>query len=115
GIQYDAISNDSSGEDNSPDWFWDSAGRINESGSTLTMRIPFSSLRYEQSNPAQWRIMLYRNMPREFRYQMFTSRLPRDSNCFICNTRPLVGLAGLPSRRHLVVAPLRTRQQTALA
>jgi uncharacterized protein DUF5916 len=113
GIQYDAISNDSSGEDQSPDWFWDSAGRITESGWTLEMRIPFSSLRYEQSDPTQWRIMLYRNMPREFRYQMFTSRLPRDSNCFICNTRPLVGLAGLPSGSHWVVAPYASGNQTA--
>ena len=78
------------------------------------MRIPFSSLRYEKSDPEQWRIMLYRNMPREFRYQMFTSRLPRDSNCFICNTRPLVGLAGLPSGSHWVVAPYVTGNQVAL-
>ena len=28
GIQYDAISSDASGEDNSPDFFWDSAARI---------------------------------------------------------------------------------------
>jgi hypothetical protein len=114
GIQYDAISSDASGEDNSPDFYWDSAGRITESGWTLEMRVPFSSLRYEESDPAQWRIMLYRNWPREFRYQMFTSRLPRDSNCFICNTRPLVGLSGLPSGSHWVVAPFATGNQTAL-
>jgi len=114
GIQYDAISSDASGEDNSPDFYWDSAGRITESGWTLEIRVPFSSLRYEESDPAQWRIMLYRNMPREFRYQMFTSRLPRDSNCFICNTRPLVGLSGLPSGSHWVLAPFATGNQTSL-
>ena len=114
GIQYDAISSDASGEDNSPDFYWDSAGRITEGGWTLEIRVPFSSLRYEESDPAQWRIMLYRNWPREFRYQMFTSRLPRDSNCFICNTRPLVGLAGLPSGSHWVVAPFATGNQAAV-
>jgi hypothetical protein len=113
GIQYDAISSDASGEDQSPDFYWDSAGRITESGWTLEIRVPFSSLRYEDSDPEQWRIMLYRNMPREFRYQMFTSRLPRDSNCFICNTRPLVGLAGLPSGSHFVIAPYATGNQLA--
>jgi hypothetical protein len=46
---------------------------------------------------------------------MFTSRLPRDSNCFICNTRPLVGLSGLPSGSHFVVAPFATGNQTSLA
>jgi hypothetical protein len=114
GIQYDAISSDAAGEDSAPDFFWDSAGRVTESGWVLEMRIPFSSLRYERSDPEQWRIMLYRNMPREFRYQMFTSRLPRDSNCFICNTRPLVGLSGLPSGSHWVVAPYATGNQVAL-
>ncbi len=113
GIQYDAISSDASGEDNSPDFYWDSAGRITESGWNLEIRIPFSSLRYEDSDPAQWRILLYRNMPRQFRYQMFTSRLPRDANCFICNTRPLVGLAGLPSGSHFVVAPFATGNHTS--
>src|SRR5688572_23074922 len=38
GIQYDAISSDASGEDNSPDFYWDSAGRITETGWTLEMR-----------------------------------------------------------------------------
>ncbi len=105
GIQYDAITNDASGEDSSPDFFWQSAGRITPTGWVLEMRIPFSSLRYDGSDPEQWRILLYRNRPREFRYQMFTSRLPRDSNCFICNTQPLVGLEDLPSGSHWVAAP----------
>ncbi|HVS02507.1 MAG TPA: DUF5916 domain-containing protein, partial [Thermoanaerobaculia bacterium] len=105
GIQYDAISSDASGEDSAPDFFWDAAGRITADGWELEIRIPFASLRYGDSDPEQWRIMLYRNWPREFRYQMFTSRLPRDSSCFICNTRPLVGLEGLPSGSHWVAAP----------
>ena len=105
GIQYDALSSDASGEDSSPDFFWDSAARISEEGWVLEIRIPFSSLRYTETDPEAWGIMLYRNHPREFRYQMFTSRLPRDSTCFICNVRPLTGLAGLPSGDHWVAAP----------
>ena len=105
GIQYDAITSDAADEDSAPDFFWESAGAITESGWTLEMRIPFASLRYGESDPEQWGIMLYRNWPREFRYQMFTSRLPRDSNCFICNVRPLTGLAGLPAGSHFVIAP----------
>ena len=105
GIQYDAISSDSSGEDSAPDFFWDSAARITSNGWVLEMRIPFSSLRYSESNPEQWRILLYRNHPREFRYQFFSSQLPRDSTCFICNSTPLVGLEGLPSGSHFVLAP----------
>src|SRR6185295_3351587 len=95
-IQYDAITNDSSGEDNSADFYWDSATRIGPEGWTLEIRIPFSSLRYERADPQTWGILLYRNHPRDFRYQMFSSKLPRGSNCFICHEAKLVGLTGLP-------------------
>ncbi len=110
GIQYDAISSDVSGEDSAPDFYWDSAARITPEGWTLEMRIPFSSLRYDGSAGGEqaWRVMLYRNYPRDFRYQMFTSRQPRDANCFVCNARPLTGLAGLPSGSHFVIAPFFT-------
>ncbi len=113
GIQYDAISNDASGEDSAPDFFWQSAGTVNDDGWVLEMKIPFSSLRYTNANPEQWRILLYRNYPRGFRYQFFSSQLPRDSTCFICNSTPLTGLAGLPSGSHMVIAPYVTGLQNS--
>ena len=87
GIQYDALSNDASGEDSSPDFFWDSAARITDKGWVLEIRVPLSSLRYVDPNPERWGILLYRNRPRDFRYQMFTSILPRGGSCFICRCR----------------------------
>lgn len=84
GIQYDAVSDDASGnEDSSPDFHWESAARITERGWTLEMRIPFSSLRYRNADPQTWGIILYRNYPRQFRYQFMSTRLPRGGNCFI--------------------------------
>jgi len=117
GIQYDAISNDSSGEDSSPDFYWDSAARITATGWTLEIRIPFSSLRYDSADAQTWRILLYRNRPRDFRYQMFNSRLPRGSNCFICHSEKMTGLTGLPGGNHLVLAPYATagRDSTPVA
>jgi hypothetical protein len=114
GLQYDAITNDATGEDNSPDFYWDTAGRVTDHGWQLEMRIPFASIRYVGSDPEQWAILLYRNRPRDFRYQYFSSRLPRDTNCFVCNGRALVGLQGLPSGTHWVVAPFATASQTAV-
>jgi hypothetical protein len=106
GIQYDAINSDvNSSEDNAPDWFWDSAGKIGDHGWTLEIRIPFSSLRYPKRDPQTWGIMLYRNYPRDRRYQIFSTRLPKDANCFICNVQPLLGLTGLPAGGGWVVAP----------
>jgi hypothetical protein len=113
GIQYDANTDDASGEDDSPDYFWDSAARITPQGWVLELRIPFSSLRYKKQDPQQWNIMLYRNHPRQFRYQFFSTKLPRGGTCFICRSNPLTGLTGLPSGGHLVVAPYATASQDA--
>ena len=110
GIKYDAISSDATGESSSPDFFWDAVGAINGQGWTLEIRIPLSSIRYSAPD---WRVMLYRNYPRDRRYQMFTSRLPRDVNCFICNSRPLVGLEDLPTGGHFIIAPVFTAGQAA--
>lgn len=114
GIQYDSISNDASGEDSAPDFFWDSAGTIQEDRWVLEIRIPFKSLRYSSDTVQEWGIMLYRNWPRDRRYQMFSTRLPRDVNCFICNSSALVGLEGLPDTGGLVLAPYATANQQSI-
>jgi len=106
GVQYDANQDDASGnEDTSVDFFWDSAGRIGPRGWTLEIRIPFSSLRYDSDAHPVWGIQLYRNTTRDTRYQFFSNRLPRSSNCFVCHERDLVGLEGLPSGAHVIAAP----------
>ena len=114
GIQYDAVTDDATGEDSSPDFYWDAAGRVTPEGWTLEIRIPFSSLRYSNADPQTWRIMLYRNYPRDFRTQMFSTTLPRGNNCFICRSNVLVGLVGLPSAGGIVAAPYVSSTRTAL-
>jgi len=112
GVQYDAVSSDVTGEDSSPDFYWESAGRITKTGWTLEIRIPFSSLRYASAPDPTWGILLYRNYPRDRRYQFFSARLPRDVNCFICNSSKLTGLGTLPHDSHLVVAPYATSSRS---
>lgn len=112
GVQYDAITDDAgAGEDNAPDFFWDSAAKITSTGWTAEARIPFSSLRYDGANPEMWGLMLYRNYPRDRRYQMFTDKLPRDVNCFVCNWGRVTGLRNLPTGDHMVLAPYVTANQ----
>jgi Domain of unknown function (DUF5916) len=115
-ILYDSVLDDPSGnEDSSPDYFWDARGRITKDGWTLEIRIPFSSLRYAKGDPRTWRIMLYRNYPREYRYQFFSVTLPRGGSCFVCRSQTLTGLEGLPSGGHLVLAPYVTGRQAGEA
>jgi hypothetical protein len=108
GVQYDAMSSDVSGEDNAPDFYWDSVGKVTATGWNLELRIPFSSLRYSNEANPTWGMLMYRNYPRDRRYQFFSARLPRDVNCFICNSSKMTGLSDLPKGSHLVVAPFAT-------
>jgi hypothetical protein len=112
GVQYDAVTDDAgAGEDSSPDFFWDTAAKIDQRGWTAEARIPFSSLRYDGKNPEGWALSLYRNYPRDRRYQMFTNKLPRDTNCFVCNWGKVTGFRDLPAGDHMVLAPYATAQQ----
>ncbi len=114
GIQFDAVTDDSTGNENSsPDFFWDSAARITTDGWTLEIRVPFSSLRYTGGGPQTWGIMLYRNYPRDFRYQIFSMPLPRGSSCFVCRANELTGIDDPPSGNHLIAAPYLSAKQAA--
>jgi hypothetical protein len=112
GIQGDASYNDANGnEDFSPDFFYDTAAEITETGWTAEVRIPFSSLRYPAKDPQQWGILVWRNYPREFRYAFHSSPIARNSNCWLCHERELTGITGLPGGGHLVVAPYATLKE----
>jgi hypothetical protein len=104
-IQQDSIIDDASGETLAPDYFWESATKITAHGWTLEMRIPFTSLRYQNGDPQTWGILMYRNYPRDRNYQFLSARMPRGFNCFVCHANTLEGLEQLPTGAHLVAAP----------
>ncbi|HEX9163914.1 MAG TPA: DUF5916 domain-containing protein [Thermoanaerobaculia bacterium] len=113
GIQGDAIFNDANGnEDFSPDFFYDTAAKIDSGGWSAEYRIPFSSLRYPHADVQHWNILVWRNYPREFRYAFHSAPIDRSSNCLVCHAHPIVGLAALPEAGHLIAAPYVTGQQT---
>jgi hypothetical protein len=114
GNQGDASYNDAnSREDFSPDFFYDTAAQLAADGWTAEMRIPFSSLRYPRAEVNTWGILVWRNYPRDQRYFIMSSPIPRGSSCWICQSRELTGLAGLPTGGSLVAAPYLTANQAA--
>ena len=116
GQQADAVFNDASqNEDFSPDFFYDTAARVADFGWAAEMRIPFSSLRYPKRDQQDWRILVWRNYPREYRYFIHSRPIPRGSDCLVCHAQPLVGLAGLPTSGGLVLAPYTSGQDVATA
>ena len=81
-VQYDAVTDDASGENSSPDFFWDSAAKITDHGWTLEIRIPFSSLRYRNARSADVGHHPVPQLSAAFRYQFFSTaaaqqQLPR--------------------------------------
>jgi Domain of unknown function (DUF5916)/Carbohydrate family 9 binding domain-like len=113
GIQGDAMYNDANGnEDFSPDFFYDTAARITAEGWQAEFRVPFSTLRYPKADPQSWGIIVWRNYPRDFRYFIHSSPIPRGGNCLICQSMELSGLTGLPSASHLVAAPYFSLKET---
>ena len=115
GIQGDAVYNDANGnEDFSPDFFYDAAARITAEGWQAELRIPFSTLRYPRTDPQTWGILIWRNYPREYRYALHSSPMPRGGTCLVCRSRELTGLTGLPSASHLVAAPYATAKRSAV-
>ncbi len=116
GLQGDASYNDANGnEDFSPDFFYDSAARITSEGWAAELRIPFSSLRYPNLQAQTWNILVWRNYPRDYRYAIHSSSIPRGSNCWICRSIELTGLTDLPSGGHIVAAPYLTAVETGRA
>jgi hypothetical protein len=112
GIQDDFVRDESTAsgtrEDSAPDFYWDAAAKITAGGWQVEMRIPFSTLRYSSQEPQTWGIVVFRNYPRDFRYQIASNPAPRDSLCFVCHATRIEGLTGLPHGAHLVVAPYAT-------
>jgi len=112
-VQYDAVTDDASGENPSPDFYWDSAAKVTAGGWTLEIRIPFSSLRYHNADPQKWGIILFRNYPRLFRHQITSVTFPRGSNCTVCRESALSGLEHLPGGGHVIAAPYVSASQEA--
>jgi hypothetical protein len=46
GIQMDMLNSVAGGEDPAPDWIWDSAGRLTDTGYTVEIRLPLQSIRF---------------------------------------------------------------------
>lgn len=107
GVQMDLIKDQASGdEDDSWDGLWTSAGRITDAGYEVELRIPFSTLRFRDSEHARrWALSFFRSYPRSIRHQIANQKVSRDSNCFLCTFEKFEGMAGVQPGRNLDVVP----------
>jgi hypothetical protein len=64
GVQQDAIWTEGQDFDQSFDTVWNSAGKLTDRGYVVWIAIPFRSLRFSNSDPQTWGILLNRGLPR---------------------------------------------------
>ncbi len=110
GVQMDMTQNEMTGEeDDSWDAIWDSAGRTTDTGYTVEMRVPFSSLRFpDAAGGMTWGLDAVRIYPRDQRYRIGLQPLERGNNCYLCQASKLVGLEGVAQARSIELDPTLT-------
>jgi hypothetical protein len=80
--------------DLSPDFVFQSRGRVTDWGYEVEVRIPFKSLRYQPRQPQDWRLNIVREVKHSgFEDSWFPAR--RASATFIGQSGNLVGLSGM--------------------
>ena len=86
--------------DLSPDFVFQSHGRVTDWGYEVEVRIPFKSIRYQPQQPQDWRLNIVRQVKHSgFEDSWYPAR--RASATFIGQSGNLVGLSGM--RRGLVM------------
>src|SRR5260370_28513666 len=63
GIQMDALTTGKN-EDSSPDWVWQSAGRIDNDGYVVEIRLPLQSIRFRSGSDVRMGVLFFRHNSR---------------------------------------------------
>jgi hypothetical protein len=64
GVQLDMLNSAAGGEDESPDYIWDSAGRRNGSGYAVEMRVPLQTIRFRGGDEVRMGVLFWRRVSR---------------------------------------------------
>ncbi|WP_162301453.1 carbohydrate binding family 9 domain-containing protein [Cognatilysobacter segetis] len=110
GVQMDLIREEATGnEDDSWDGLWTSAGRVTADGYDVEIRIPFSTLRFRDTEGAKrWGVIGFRSYPRNVRHQIANVVVPRGGNCLMCQAAKFEGMEGVQQGRNIEVVPTLT-------
>ena len=107
GVQMDLTNNDLSGnEDDSWDAIWHSAAKIHSDRYEVEMAIPFTQLRFKDSDrPQTWGIDVVRIYPRDQRIRFGLHPQNKNRSCYVCQFSKLTGFEGITPGRNLEFQP----------
>jgi hypothetical protein len=63
-VQLDMLNSVAGGEDESPDYVWDSAGRLNNAGYAVEMRVPLQTIRFRGGERVRMGVLFWRRISR---------------------------------------------------
>jgi hypothetical protein len=64
GVQADILTSSASGEDVSPDWVWESAGKVTSQGYNVEIRLPLQSIRFKSGPEVKMGVLFWRRVSR---------------------------------------------------
>lgn len=106
GVQEDAVMTVQGQYDTSWDTIYESAGQIYDWGYSVEIAIPFSSLRFQNSDGTQiWGIDAWRNYPRSVMHRSGLIPNDRSNNCYQCQFLKIEGFEGVTPGRNIEIAP----------
>ena len=100
GIQSDGTYIEGAGPDRSPDFLFESKGHLTTFGYEVEIRIPFKSIRYQQTPSQDWGLQVIRRVMHSGHEETWTPA-ERGAASFLEQSGKLTGLTGL--RRGLVM------------
>ncbi len=107
---FGGLASDREDADLSPDFVFDSKGRLTEAGFEVELRIPFKSLRFPSAATQDWGLHVTRIVQRSGREDSWAPA-KRSASSFLAQAGKLAGLTGISSARVLDVIPEATARR----
>jgi len=91
GVQGDLVAT-SNGEDAGADFIFHSQGKVTESGYQIELAIPFTSLRFPDTEEQIWKATIWRDHKAESRRRYSWAAIDQDKPCFPCQFGTIRGI-----------------------
>lgn len=111
GVQSDGMFTDNAGTDLNPDLQYESKGRLVEGGFEIEIRIPFKSIRYQQTKLQNWGFNVIRRVQHSGHEQTWTP-VERGQPSFLGQGGTFTGLTELKQGLVLDINPVMTQRTT---
>ena len=109
GIQLDMVNTIAGNEDTSPDWVWESAGRVNDTGYAVEIRLPLQTIRFAGGSDVNMGVLFWRRVSR---IGVSVAWPALEPGKWVFEKHARLAFAGLQPRRTREVIPSATYSRT---